>query len=1305
MTTIRALAAAALLAWGFTVAPWLLPRTHAQESQQLEAEENLLHQRFSAELRKVDNRAQVIDVAERLVIVAQQRHGADHPAVAAKLSWLAQKFNEQRMYPEAEAFYQRALALEERVLGSDASGLLALDSLADFYYERRQLAQAEQLYKRVISIKDRVFGADHILLTVPVAKLRDIYIAQKQYSEAQALIEREIATQERVHGADSQLVGHSLNVLGGIHFLQKRYADAEPLFRRTLDIYELALAAKQADPRDPEFARALNALGLVYFELQRYADAEPLLLRAIAIREANVTPDGPLPWAHSISNLAKVYRAQERHAEAEAHYLRALRIFEKVVPADHPDLVTLMEELAALYRGQGRNEEADKVFTGRRERALEDALAADLQDIAALVGAREYGRAAQLTEQTIALAKAEYGEDHVSYGVALSWMGLIQRELGQLSEAQQLVEKALGILEKALGAEHVEVGSALSNLGGIYQQTGRFAEAEAFYRRDLAIVEKALGPHHTDVGRSLQNFAALYAEQGRNAEAAQLYQRALSVLETALGGDEPSVAEILVSLGNLHLQQFRDDKAEPLLRRALDIQRQALGEDHPDVATALGSLAAVSRSQKRHSEAEQLYRQALGITERTLGPEHATLNTILTGLGHVSRENGQTTEAITYYTRALRIAEEAHGVEHHRVAHALHSLAVAHFGQGHWLEADDYGRRSAEMIVNTVRRAAATAGPVARHEADQNFHLFWLRIKTAYRLAQADKTRTADSTREMFIAAQWARGSEAAASLAQMAARHTQGDGAHARLVRERQDLVREWQRRDKLLTTILSRSPEQRNGSDETERSQLAEIDRRIAEIDQTLAKDFPAYRALASTEPLTIAEVQAQLRGDEVLLLFLDTAAIKPTPDETFIWAISKTEARWVRSDVGIEAMTDDIIPALRCGLDRSAWHGEGFLRCAKLLGIGLDKAPGERDPLPFDLARAHKLYKSLLGNLESLIKNKHLLIVASGPLSQLPFQVLVTKEPHAPIADAAGFRKIEWLAKKNAITVLPAVSSIKALRQHAKSSRATRPLIGFGNPLLEGPDTSYAARAERARAKQSCGGTGFDRATADIAGAKALLQRNGIVDAADLRAQVPLPETADELCAVARDLKVAGTEVRLGASATEQEVKALSGDGTLANYRIIHFATHGTLAGELSETAEPGLILTPPEHGTSEDDGYLSASEIAGLKLDADWVILSACNTAAAAAKKADALSGMARAFFYAGARALLVSHWAVYSDTTVKLITKALATMATDRRIGRAEALRRSMLTLLDKGELREAHPAYWAPFVVVGEGAR
>jgi CHAT domain-containing protein len=164
-------------------------------------------------------------------------------------------------------------------------------------------------------------------------------------------------------------------------------------------------------------------------------------------------------------------------------------------------------------------------------------------------------------------------------------------------------------------------------------------------------------------------------------------------------------------------------------------------------------------------------------------------------------------------------------------------------------------------------------------------------------------------------------------------------------------------------------------------------------------------------------------------------------------------------------------------------------------------------------------------------------------------------------------------------------------------------------------------------------------------------------------------------------------------------------MSADGRLAGYQILHLATHGAVAGELEPGAEPGLILTPPGRATEIDDGYLTASEIAGLKLDADWVILSACNTAAAGAEDAEALSGLARAFFYAGARALLVSHWAVDSRAAAQLVTKAVAAMAADQSLGRSEAMRRSMRTLIESGIPLTAHPAYWAPFVVVGEGGR
>jgi CHAT domain-containing protein len=273
--------------------------------------------------------------------------------------------------------------------------------------------------------------------------------------------------------------------------------------------------------------------------------------------------------------------------------------------------------------------------------------------------------------------------------------------------------------------------------------------------------------------------------------------------------------------------------------------------------------------------------------------------------------------------------------------------------------------------------------------------------------------------------------------------------------------------------------------------------------------------------------------------------------------------------------------------------------------------------------------------------------------------------------------------------------------------------RPMLGFANPLLEGPqnDVKYGAfykkLAAAAKATVGCAPTRqmTSAALRHTGGSTASIPvQRGLTNLGDLKVQVPLPETADEICAVARDLDADLDEMRLGARATEREVKALSASGKLKQYRLIHFATHAALAGELKGTAEPGLILTPPEpKATQDDDGYLSGSEIASLKLDADWIILSACNTAGSDdASGTEALSGLARAFFYAGARALLASHWAVDSDATVQLVTIA-ARESRDKAVGRAEALRRAMLSMIKKGTQREAHPTYWAPFVIIGEG--
>jgi CHAT domain-containing protein len=765
------------------------------------------------------------------------------------------------------------------------------------------------------------------------------------------------------------------------------------------------------------------------------------------------------------------------------------------------------------------------------------------------------------------------------------------------------------------------------------------------------------------------------------------------------------------------------------MTRALAIAEKAFGPDHPAVGTGLNNLAIVFRAEGRYAEAEPLYTRALAIDEKALGPDHPDVGTDLNNLALLYYAQGRYADADALYKRALAIDEKALGPDHPDVGRDLNNLAWLYFSQSDWGRAADFWRESTNVIIRRVQRGTLVGEALTgkrQSEAAQLSWRFWGLVKVAHRLASQrhDEMRP---VRDMFQAAQWAQSSEAAESLAQMAARGAKNDPKLAALVRERQDLVAEWQKRDQVRSATAAQASEIRNAQADTENvARIAAIDTRIVEIDKRLKTDFPDYAALVSPAPLSAEAVQAQLADDEVLILFLDTPEAKPLPEETFIWVVTKTDVRWVRSELGTPALKREVA-ALRCGLDydgawfdKGIWNGE---RCNALLKLqkpyGLYDHSVLRRPLPFDLARAHALYTALFGQIEDVIRNKSLLIVPSGPLTQLPFQVLVSQPPATAVPESAiEYRDVAWLVREHAITVLPAVSSLKAVRELAKVSHASEKYIGFGNPLLDGgadkiADAEKRARilamaklAREARCQPVQQVQPAQMAVLDPLGGRGPVTRgpNGLVDVADLSAWAPLPETADEVCGVANLFGVdPKTHVYIGADAREQTVKQLSEEGELAKYKIVHFATHGALAGELSPTAEPGLILTPPEKASEVDDGYLSASEVAALKLDADWVILSACNTAAGEAKSAEALSGLARAFFYAGSRSLLVSHWYVASDTAVPLITTAMAMLTSDPSMGRAEAVRRSTLSMIDSGKDYEAHPAFWAPFALVGEG--
>jgi CHAT domain-containing protein len=204
--------------------------------------------------------------------------------------------------------------------------------------------------------------------------------------------------------------------------------------------------------------------------------------------------------------------------------------------------------------------------------------------------------------------------------------------------------------------------------------------------------------------------------------------------------------------------------------------------------------------------------------------------------------------------------------------------------------------------------------------------------------------------------------------------------------------------------------------------------------------------------------------------------------------------------------------------------------------------------------------------------------------------------------------------------------------------------------------------------------------------------------------------LPDTAEEIRGIARATGAdVARDVFLGVAANERTVKTLD----LTRYRVIAFATHGLVPADLDGLTQPALALTAPEVAKIDGDGLLTMEEILVLRLDADWVVLSACNTANGAGRGAESISGLGRAFFYAGARALLVTHWPVETTSARALTTEVFRRQAADRTLTRAKALQQTMNALIDDGGLIDpqtgrmvfsyAHPIFWAPFALVGDG--
>jgi CHAT domain-containing protein len=830
--------------------------------------------------------------------------------------------------------------------------------------------------------------------------------------------------------------------------------------------------------------------------------------------------------------------------------------------------------------------------------------------------------------------------------------------------------------------------------------------------------------------------ARIEDSRGRPAQAETAYHKA-SILYTnsmktisqweskpAEGEMERHADWTLALEGRAKVKQGQVGAGEANVRRALLSRLSKSGKFHADTAGVLGVLVYVIQEQGRYEEAEQLQRQVISIYQGLgYGTESSQLVNAHLFLAQILNLRGQYDAASRLYDQidawtakwepsrreaisdglarvavmlaqgndnnAVEIAQRTYERERQRsgdksfntaLSRGFHAITLAR--KGKTTESLQAFKESLPVLLSVSGRSDDDSGTTAA--ARENRLRFV--IEGYLRLLSRNPAIVPPSAiEETFGYADVLRGQSVQRALQESSARSAAKDPVLAQLVRSSQDADKKIGAAVGALNNLLALPTSERDEkSVVSTEAEIARLQAARAQALKDIAKKFPNYGDLVNPPPSSPADLQKQLADGEALLSFYFGRF------DSYVWVLGKNgPVRFARIDLKL---------------------GDINAKVNKLREALEPNAPMISDIPAFDLDLAYEVYELLLKPTEADWKpSKNLIVVTNGALGLLPLSLLPTEPSKVDPNDDplfSSYRKVPWLARTHAVTLVPSISALVTLRKLPVGTASRQQLIGFGDPLFSKEQADEAAKDDKPVQLAAAG---------NVTRGVPLKRRNSPkfdgVDSAQL-AQLPrLPDTAEELKSIALALQADPAKVlNLGKDANEKNVKTMN----LSNFKIIAFATHGLVPGELDGLSQPALALTAPAVADSDGDGLLTMEEILALRLDADWVVLSACNTGAGVVAGAEAASGLGRAFFYAGTRALLLTNWSVHSESARELITDLFKRQADDPALTRGEALQKAMMALVDgpgylgadgKTAFAYAHPLFWAPYSVIGDGGK
>ena len=800
------------------------------------------------------------------------------------------------------------------------------------------------------------------------------------------------------------------------------------------------------------------------------------------------------------------------------------------------------------------------------------------------------------------------------------------------SDLDHALARARRLVEAADPADSAARAAALHRLGQALSLLGRFAEAERALNSAARLLEGTTGEAAPAAANVYHDLAWTYRIVGDYPRSEFYFERAL-----ATAGRCTSAVDTVPILMARERAMLRIDEGKSTQALAdADEALRKLAAVREDTRSLRGLLIATRAfALARNGDAagsEAAMQEAIKLIAEAEGADSLNLALGYAHLADLAYRRKAYAVAQRQANEVLQILEPRRTQSIWGTGAALSIRAAA--GSAGTAATTNAFWADTERFIGVTEQSLAPAGSAGSAQQSE----IVLARAQAERLLEALPRDQGAQLRTVARLMQLPHMSDATATLQSSALEATDLAPPVLTLVRTRASLLEQSQAARSSL--LLS----QQRG-DKIDAGSVARLDDamdRLAKLDAELLRASPGIAGQFLQHAVDPMEIQAHLKdGEKVLLqVITDQAVHELLIDRNSVAHRSiAVERQHIRLDVR----------QLRRALD-------------------LSLPPDER--LPFDAQRANALYKVSVGLFEKELTDcRQLIVVADDAFQSIPWSLLVDQ-----LDGAKGARS--YLVDRMAISTLPSLQSLLALRTAPVQHRATQAYAAFANPRL---DTFRAASSGSLR-----GST--EREALDLLGSLPLL-----------------PDTALEVTRIADLLGGERRDIYLGDRATESNVRAAD----LGRFRVLSFATHGLMAGEIPGLSEPALILTRTGKAPDDaaDDGILTASEIAGLSLRADLVILSACNTGRVNSKTGvTGISGLARAFFAAGARSLLVSHWSVASEPTERLLGRTVELLAASKPPGRAESMRQAMLWMKNGGAGQGmARPEFWAAFAVVGEG--